>query len=270
VFSILNIMSELATVLRRRRETAGLSLRETAGLIGISPAYLVALEQGRNPSTGRPPAPSPRVLAGIGAALGIAPDALLRLAVAPGTGAHVLLVRAADTRRPVAAAAGRAAGREVAVWLELAAARAGDVGPALAAAGAGRTAGDVGLIFGAGANPFQRDEPAAVLARERTWEADVSTALGAAPAANVCVYRLSDLHDLADPEPLDAVLALVAAHPRVALEDDRAAICTGPAAIEGILRSFRPPSIGDSAWRSLTAAAALGLHGTSPAERLPG
>src|SRR5919197_6535256 len=84
--------SGLGGILRRPREQLGLSTREAARRIGISPSYLVALEQGRNPSTGRPPVPSPPILAAIGRVLEIELATLLDASGVPtSTSSHLLL-----------------------------------------------------------------------------------------------------------------------------------------------------------------------------------
>src|SRR5206468_10992206 len=99
----------LGDTIRQRRQGLGLSVREAAGRIGISTGYLVGLEQGRNPTTGRAPMPSPAVLAGIGRALDLDLRALLELTgVTPRRSAHVLLVQAGSGRRSARAAARRA------------------------------------------------------------------------------------------------------------------------------------------------------------------
>src|SRR6185312_2427798 len=84
--------SGLGGILRRRREQLGLSMRETARRIGISPSYLVALEQGRNPSTGRAPIASPPILAAIGRVLDLELGTLLDASGAPTSPSpHLLL-----------------------------------------------------------------------------------------------------------------------------------------------------------------------------------
>ena len=100
-------MSVLGDMLRQRRDRLGLSMRETARRIGISPSYLVALEQGRNPSTGRPPVPSPKLLVALGRVLEIDLTALLdTVGAAPSPSVHLLLYQTGSTRSsPVEAAA---------------------------------------------------------------------------------------------------------------------------------------------------------------------
>jgi transcriptional regulator with XRE-family HTH domain len=107
-------------MLRRRREQVGLSMREAARRIGISPSYLVAIEQGRNPSTGRAPVPSPPILASIGRILDIELATLLDASGAPtSASAHLLLYQAGTGQRsPLEAARSLFAG-QVDAWIEI-------------------------------------------------------------------------------------------------------------------------------------------------------
>ena len=240
-------------------------MREAARQIGISPAYLVEIEHGRNPSTGRAPVPSPTVLRGIERALGIDMATLLDLTgAAPARSAHALLFQAGRPRRPTRAAAGHAARAAVDTWLEI----GGQPTPGAALrAVTGRLRAEaapkrrVGLIFTQSGAGLRAAAPA-IVASERTWEEDVAatcrTAAGIEPAANVCVYREADLRDA--PEPVQVALDLIRAHPRVAAQDPRGRVTTGPAAIAAILAAVRPAGIDGETWASLSAAAALGLH----------
>ena len=209
MFSILNAM--LGDAIRQRRQGLGLSMREAARRIGISTGYLVELEHGRNPTTGRAPMPSPTVLAGIGRALDVDLATLLDLAgVAPRRSTHMLLVQAGGGRRSARAAARRAATATVDTWIEIAG--RGDPARALRAAaeavpGASHADPDrrLGVVFAASPSALRTPEGrAAMLESERTWEADVATACRAAagiePAANVCVYREADIRGGA-PDP---------------------------------------------------------------------
>jgi transcriptional regulator with XRE-family HTH domain len=259
----------LGEAIRHRRELLGLSIREAARRIGISTGYLVELEHGRNPTTGRAPIPSATVLAGIGRALEIDVVALLDLAGAtPRRSAHVLLVQMGGGRRSARAAARRAVAGTVDTWLEVA--RRGDPARALGAivgavpvdpAGPDRR---LGLVFGPSpallGTTRSRD---AVLASERTWEDDVAAACRAAagtePDANVCVYREADLRAAAG-DPLLTAIELVRAHPRVAAQDREGRVTTGPAAIQAVLGAVRPAAVDPGTWASLATAAAAGLH----------
>jgi transcriptional regulator with XRE-family HTH domain len=274
----------LGHLIRRRRDALGLSLRETARRIGISPGYLVGLEHGRNPTTGRPPTPSPPVLAAIGRVLDVDLDTLLDLAgAAPRPSAHVLLVQLGEGELPARAGARRALAGRADSWVELAeplgltAAGDGyDADLALRAlerrmARVPPAAGErrLGLIFGAGSRPLRTvANPDALIAAEATWERDVAAAcrgvVGAEPVANVCVYREADLRTVAGGDPLGVALALVRAHPHVAAQHAEG-VTTGPAAIEAILGALRPEPIAPETWAPLAAAAAAGLHRRSAA-----
>lgn len=123
----------------------------------------------------------------------------------------------------------------------------------------------VGIVFGANSAVLRSIEnPPALLASETTWEEDVRSAfreaLGVEPAANVCVYRNTDLQELAGRlDPLATVLDLVQTHPHVAVQTASGDVTTGPAAIETILASARPAGVSSETWESLTRAAAVGL-----------
>jgi transcriptional regulator with XRE-family HTH domain len=79
---------------RDQRHALGLSIRALASRAGISPAYVTSIELGRNPSTGRPPAPSIDVIRGLASALEFDVSKVLgELATssAAADGDHVLL-----------------------------------------------------------------------------------------------------------------------------------------------------------------------------------
>lgn len=61
----------LGWMLRKRRLEMGLSMRKLAAEAGVSPSYLGSLETAKNPATGRPAAPSLRILAPILEALNL-------------------------------------------------------------------------------------------------------------------------------------------------------------------------------------------------------
>jgi transcriptional regulator with XRE-family HTH domain len=212
-------------------------MREAARRIGISPSYLHALEQGRNPSTDRAPVPSPPILAALAAVLDIDLATLLEACNAPSThSVHVLLYQTGPGyESPVEAARRFFAGR-VDAWIEIADPRSpnqhgppDDVlvrkrGP-LGSAAAGshvfesrlllQELSDViveapespahrrlGMIFGANSALLRSIEnPVVLLDSEATWEHDVAAecreSLGVEPAANVCVYREADIQELA-------------------------------------------------------------------------
>jgi hypothetical protein len=71
------------------------------------------------------------------------------------------------------------------------------------------------------------------------------------------VYRDADIKKVGDRlDRLEALIGVIRTHPRVAVEDGRGRLTTGPAAIEAILASARPPGVTQRAWRSLASAAA--------------
>ena len=260
----------IADALRSRRLAAGLSLRHVARSAGISPSYLVALEQGRNPTTGKPSSPSPPVLAALGRVLGIDRSELFELAAPRSRSPHVLLYQTGPAQASPDTAARRLFGEAVDRWVEVPRASAPERGLAelealLADRRPASTAPRLGLIFGAAARPRRHDVPS-LIAAEATWEADVAAvcrrALGAAPVANVCVYRETDIRRRADGvDPLASALELVRTHPLVAVADSRAEITTGAAAIERILVGLAPAETRAGTWGELAHAAALGLAG---------
>jgi transcriptional regulator with XRE-family HTH domain len=272
-------------MLRCRREQLGLSLREAARRIGISPSYLVALEQGRNPTTGRAPMPSPPILAALGQVLGIELAPLLDLAgVRSSRSAHLLLYQTGTAARSPAVAARRVFAGQVDAWIEIVDPRASnDVAPdrvlealadILADPTRRPTPTRLGLIFGANSSAVRSmPNPAALLESEATWEHDVAAlclaALGVEPAANVCVYRDAEIRELGDRlDPLATALGLVQTHPRVAVEDRHGSVATGPIAIEAILGAARPAGVRAGTWASLATAAALGMaRDPSPPQR---
>ena len=296
----------LQGLLLRRREQLGLSLRETARQVGISPSYLVALEQGRNPSTGRASVPSLPILLAFARVLGIDVQTLIAAAGgAPHPSVHVLLYQAgARPGAPLDAARTLFAGR-VESWIEIVDPRSGDAGlPAddvlvrrtgsllstsvfesvrardalsdlLRESLDPATASRLGIVFGANSSLLRSIEnPVALLEAERTWEDDVAaafrTAVGDEPVANVCVYREADLQELsARLDPLAAVLHLIQTHPHISLQESTGALTSGPAAVEAILMAARPAGVSTETWESLTRAAAAGLARTAAIAHAP-
>jgi transcriptional regulator with XRE-family HTH domain len=293
--------SKLGGLLRRRREQLALSVRDVARRIGISPSYLVALEQGRNPTTGRPAVPSPPIVAAIGRTLDIELSVLLELVGAPTErSAHQLLYQLGHVQRSPLHAARRLFAGQVDVWIEVTdprrdaggqempddviARQRGPLGspdadgsrfdsPTLVAevadliartphAGAARR---LGIVCGANSALLRAiDNPQSLFDCETTWEDDLAAqcrpVLGGEPAANICVYHDGDVQELATRlDPLAAVVGLLLAHPRVAVEDADGTVVTGPAAIETILAGVRPAGVTAQTWESLARAAAIGF-----------
>jgi transcriptional regulator with XRE-family HTH domain len=287
--------SRLGGILGRRREQLGLSMREAARRIGISPSYLVALEQGRNPSTGRAPVPSPPILAAIGRVLDIDLATLLDLSgTSTPRSTHLLLYQARAGHESPLGSARRLFAGQVDYWIEIADPRSsGDTAQpddvlvrglrersesrVLETRGALGVLSDVlaeiprsssrprlGVVFGASSALLRSlENPLALLESETTWEHDVGAefraALGVEPAANVCVYREADIEELAGRfDPLAIALRLIQTHPHVAVQD-RSVVTVGPAAIETILAAARPAGVSSETWESLTRAAAAGF-----------
>jgi len=206
--------SRLGGILRRRREQLGLSMRETARRIDISPSYLFALERGRNPSTGRAPIPSPRVLVAIGRALDIELRTLLDASgAAPiSPSKHLLLYQAGSGYRSPLEAARHLFSDQVDAWVEMVDPRSSDRGELppddvlvrkltpLSSAQSGSHVFDrprvlgvladvlaeappsspqlrLGVVFGANSAVLRSiDNPETLLQSERTWEDDVGAA----------------------------------------------------------------------------------------------
>jgi hypothetical protein len=267
--------------------------------MGISPSYLVALEQGRNPSTGRAPVPSPPILAAIGRALDIELATLLDASGASvSSSTHLLLYQTGTGHQSPLEAARRLFAGQVDAWIEIVDPRSSDDAesppddvlvrtrrPLISARSrvfgtprALRALCDVlaevprssprprlGIIFGANSAVLRSIEnPPVLLESETTWEHDVGAefraALGVEPAASVCVYRKADIQELAARlDPLPTVLSLVQTHPHVAVQDGSGTLTTGPAAIETILVAARPAGVSSETWESLARAAAVGL-----------
>ncbi len=289
--------STLGSMLSRRREQLGLSIREAARRIGISPSYLVALEQGRNPTTGRPPMPSPPILGAIARVLQIELATLLDASGAPTSpSAHLLLYQMGPGHQLALEAARRFFVGQVDGWIEIVDPRTSDdadpppddvvlrtrrpltsapvfeppraldaLSDVLAEARRSPRRPRLGIVFGANSAVLRSIEnPAALLESETTWEQDVGAAfraaLGVEPVGNVCVYREADLQELAGRlDPLGTALSLIQTHPHVAVQRARGAVTTGPAAIETILASARPAGVSSETWESVARAAAVGL-----------
>ena len=104
---------------RDRRLELGLSVRTLAARAGVSPAYVTAIERGRNPATGRPAVPSVAVLAGLAAALELDVARLLatlRLSGERARAGHVLLYGLDGCESPLEASE-RLFGDRVDHWL---------------------------------------------------------------------------------------------------------------------------------------------------------
>jgi transcriptional regulator with XRE-family HTH domain len=209
--------SRLGGILRRRREQLGLSMREAAHRIGISPSYLVALEHGRNPSTGRAPVPSAPILAAIGRVLDIELMTLLDASGAStSSSAHLLLYQTGTGHQPPLEAARRLFAGQVDAWIEIVDPRGSDdaesppddvlirrrqplgwarsgsrifethralaaLSDVLAKAPRSSPRPRLGIIFGANSAALRSIEnPPALLESEKTWEHDAGAEFRAA------------------------------------------------------------------------------------------
>ena len=189
-------------------------MREAARRIGISPSYLVALEQGRNPSTGRAPVPSPPILAAIGRAFDIELATLLDASGAPtSASAHLLLYQTGAEQQSPLEAARRLFAGQVDVWIEIVDPRSSDdaesppddvlirkrrplisarsgsrvfetpralgaLSDVLAEAPRSTPRPRLGIVFGANSAVLRSIEnPPALLESETTWEHDVGAAV---------------------------------------------------------------------------------------------
>jgi transcriptional regulator with XRE-family HTH domain len=291
------IPTNLGGIVRSRREELGLTVRGAALRIGISASYLVALERGRSSPGGRPPVPSPPVLASIARVLGVELQTLLdAVGVSEPRSGHLLLIQRGRGYRSPLEPVRRVVGDRVEAWIEFVDPRGREkpaalggqlvlrqrprqgsmtswetsralrpVSEVLAEESTSLSGRRVGVIFGASSAVLRSVEnPTALLESEESWEQDVRETfretLGAEPVANVCVYRESDIEELAPQlDPLDTVLRLVEAHPHVAVEEPSGEVTMGPAAIESVLASARPVGVSSGTWRSLARAAAAGL-----------
>ncbi len=66
-------MTQFGETLRQLREAQGLGLRETAAIVGISPAYLNRIERGKEHP------PKPEIIKALAKVLAADPDVLFRL-----------------------------------------------------------------------------------------------------------------------------------------------------------------------------------------------
>lgn len=115
-------LDRLGREIRDRRKKLRLSIRTLAEQSGVSPAYISAIETARNPSTGRPPAPSVHVVTRLAAALELD---VQRLIHAAGGGPsspveHVLLYCVDAPRESLLSAIDRLYGDTVDHWLYIA------------------------------------------------------------------------------------------------------------------------------------------------------
>lgn len=295
------VLEALGHDIRERRHELGLSVRALAARAGVSPAYVTALERGRNPATGRPAVPSVSVLAGLAGALELDVARLLatlRLSGEPTGAGHVLLYGLDGGESPLEASE-RLFGGAVDHWLCIADPRGEEPalpagratvrrwqlgefpydGPRLvpgrlvealeaevrelAPAHAGRR---VGLLIADCSAVMRRVQNAeAEVALERRWDAEVrriwAEHLHVPPAVDVCAYLHADVEALGL-----SIDQLATALELVRRHDrvillDRGGTVAGRSAIRRILERVRPAGVAAGAWRELVSAAAAGLAG---------
>lgn len=289
---------EVGRRVRDRRRELGLSLRELSAAADISPSYLGSIEGARNPTTGRAPAPSVRVLTGIAGGLGIELRNLLEEA-GPRADDHVLLFALGPARNEMLS---HVAGLYVGAidhWIYISDPR-GPVPVGAAEAGitrvswpfgeepyptrflepariasslkdelkrAGPLDGRVGIaICDCSAVMRWVHNPEAEVAYEDVWadqaRAAMEETLGRSPAANVCVYHQADLEALGlTVDLLDVTLRLLRSHEATAALDRHDRILTGDEAVRAILGEARPHGVSFDAWEQLVSAASPALSG---------
>ncbi len=101
----------------------GISVRKVAQIADVSPAYVSALELGRNSTAGRPSSPSFRVIKGLGAALELDPVRLMSELATPigdHSGEHALLYCIGPNSMPTLGMVERLYGDRVDGWLYIA------------------------------------------------------------------------------------------------------------------------------------------------------
>jgi transcriptional regulator with XRE-family HTH domain len=283
--------------IRERRLALRLSVRALAGMTGVSPSYISAIETARNSTTGRAPEPSIGIAHRLLSALELPPTHFARLSENDDrTDAcnHLLLYRLGMHRGPLKPMLDQLFDDSVDQWFCIADPR-----------GVPEDGADmISWLWAFGANPYPDDylEPARILEsleielkkyadrvsprRSGLLTADCSTVMrwvvnpesevdfetgwaelsgdvvkrvfGRAPVANVCVYDHSDIESLSTRiDILDTLMRLFTSHTNVAAIDPENRILKGSAAIAAILRECKPGGVSSTGWRSLTSAAAV-------------
>lgn len=115
-------LDRLGREIRDRRNELRLSIRALAQRAGLSPAYISAIETGRNPSTGRPPVPSVHVVAKLAVALQLDVQRLIHAVGGEPSSPveHVLLYCVDAPRESLLPAIDRLYGETVDHWLYIA------------------------------------------------------------------------------------------------------------------------------------------------------
>lgn len=259
---------EFGQEIRARREQFGYSTRRMAREVGVSQAYIVALEGSRSSRDTSGPCPTVEVLVGFARALGLHPVELLESSLRHA-GPHVLLVTTAPDCDAMGFARSKFA--EVDVWLSAGADVGerpgehidlhpdGDVEYRLEDVAAALHTGltdlrksvkdrRVGLVFSE-SDATLLGSTEAVLEAEHHWHQMVSRSAWAAqaePATTVCTYDLDTVSRMAD--PLAAGLHLIQSHDEVYLTSGQRT-ARGRTASMRLLQSFRPPGTRADDWR---------------------
>ena len=263
---------EFGKEIRARREELGYSTRRMAHEVGVSQAYVVALEGSRSSRNTSGPCPTVEVLVGFALALGLHPVELLGSSLRDA-GPHVLLVPTVPDSDAMGFARSQSA--EVDVWLSAgvdADEHRGDhidlhpdgdveyrlenVRTALhtGLADLRKSVKDrrIGLVFSE-SDAALLGSTKAVLEAEDHWHQMVSRAAWSAlaePAAVVCKYDLDTVGRMAD--PMAASLHLIQSHDEVYVTSGRRT-ARGRTASMRLLQSLRPPGTSADEWRQTCA-----------------
>ncbi len=255
--------------LRGRRQALGYSTRQMARLVGVSQAYVVALEGSRSSRDPSGPCPTAEVLVGFASALRLHPSDLLQSSLRQG-GPHVLLVTDRLGTGGLEAAVSQVDG--VDLWVS--AGRRPDLGErwphidlhptdeteyaldTIAVelrAGLSRLSSRVqdrrlGMVFSE-SDPVLTGSTDAVLAAEHQWPSVVSRsvwAAGAEPSTTLCVYELDVVRRM--PDPPAASLDLLRSHEDVWSLTGKGT-SRGRVAAMRLLQGVRPPGTPAGEWR---------------------
>ena len=286
----------LALVVSDRRTRLGLSVRELARRAGVSPAYVTAIEAGRSSSTGRPPAISLDVAAGLAAALEMDVQSIVSAGIQKSLherASHVLLYCLDGAHVDVMNALDERYGDRVDAWLHFADPRepvsscakqtivswsfgqypydSPVLDPELLLAAVESTVVShlatlrgkrVGIaITDCSAVMRYVSNAATEVELESRWHSEVQriwrTHLGSDPVVDVCGYYERDLLALGlTIDQLSTALDLIRRHDEVLALDSDGSFFTGQSSVQRLLASARPAGANEHSWRLLVDAAA--------------